>query len=56
MTFSNSICRHTPRFKWDDPDIDPSRTSKDESQFVYVPDDDPIAVSNDITIPGWAHR
>ncbi len=28
--------------------------SKDESELVYVPDDvDPIAVSPDITIPGW---
>ena len=27
--------------------------SKDESQLVYVPDDDPIALSKDITIPGW---
>ncbi len=27
--------------------------SKDESQLVYVPDKDPIEVSNDITIPGW---
>lgn len=27
--------------------------SKDESQLVYLPDKNPIAVSNDITIPGW---
>jgi hypothetical protein len=27
--------------------------SKDESALVYVPDDDPIALSSDITIPGW---
>ena len=28
--------------------------SKDESELVYVPDDvDPIAVSPDISIPGW---
>jgi hypothetical protein len=27
--------------------------SKDETGLVYVPDDDPIALSKDITIPGW---
>jgi hypothetical protein len=27
--------------------------SKDETELVYVPDDDPIALSEDITIPGW---
>jgi hypothetical protein len=27
--------------------------SKSESELVYVPDDDPIAISEDITIPGW---
>jgi hypothetical protein len=27
--------------------------SKDESSLVYVPDTDPIALSEDITIPGW---
>ena len=27
--------------------------SKDESALVYVPDKDPIAVSPDISIPGW---
>jgi hypothetical protein len=27
--------------------------SKDESGLVYVPDHDPVAISNDITIPGW---
>jgi hypothetical protein len=27
--------------------------SKDESGLVYVPDTDPIAVSSDVSIPGW---
>jgi hypothetical protein len=27
--------------------------SKDETGLIYVPDDDPIALSKDITIPGW---
>lgn len=27
--------------------------TKDETGLVYVPDHDPIAVSSDITIPGW---
>ena len=28
-------------------------TSADEPDLVYVPDDDPIALSEDLTIPGW---
>jgi hypothetical protein len=27
--------------------------NKSESELVYVPDDDPISLSGDITIPGW---
>ncbi len=27
--------------------------NKDESGLVYVPDTDPVAISKDITIPGW---
>ena len=27
--------------------------NKSESELVYAPDDDPISISSDITIPGW---
>jgi hypothetical protein len=43
------------RYPFDTEDLVVTIEDKDksESELVYVPDDDPISISSDITIPGW---